>query len=329
MSQPSYTCIEQLDLAAKQLEERNPSYGRFALILIDNVVELMIHRICMQEISHDNLWVKLGKPKFTAEQRADAIGQRFDRKVKLCKKIKKINDYHASAILICHKYRNELYHEGLKYNDIVWDISSYYLSVAIDMLGTVYPSNSWSSGEIVSRVVEKHAGKGGRKVLSQMKDVAKSLKKEQPVRDKTLQISLSDSAMARVKETEDAMAFLVEDDPQQRTEEETIVSLQFYDYIRSEEPLIKEIWSKAKSFRQQEAAMAFVKEIWKPRYKNNPLHIFKKQADNIKIFDTELKALLEFERFRSEFAYFSGLITEAAIVLDGYIQNQIDIMRGK
>lgn len=35
-------CIEQLDLAAKQFQVNTPSYGRFSLLITDNIVELMI-----------------------------------------------------------------------------------------------------------------------------------------------------------------------------------------------------------------------------------------------------------------------------------------------
>jgi hypothetical protein len=45
------TCIEQLDLAALQLHQDNPAYRRFALILTDNIVELMCHQKC-----EDDFW---------------------------------------------------------------------------------------------------------------------------------------------------------------------------------------------------------------------------------------------------------------------------------
>ena len=329
MSQDSYTCIEQLDLAARQLEVGSPSYGRFALILIDNVVELIIHKVCAHEISYDDMWIKLGKPRFTPEQRSDATGQRFDKKVKFCKKAKKITAGQAEAIQICHKYRNELYHTGLKYNDIVWDLAWYYHEIATVLLAEVYPDHSWYSGAEVTTAVEKHAGKGGRKVLSEMHKVAESIGQTRPPKNRALPEALSISAQSQVEETEGLLEFLVKDDPQSRSEEVTIYELQFYDYIRSEEPLIKEIWEKAKTLKQQKAAMEFVREIWEPRYKTNPLPNFNKQAKKILGQKTDLNALKAFERFKSEFSYFSGIVEKAAIALDMYIQQQIDAMRGK
>jgi hypothetical protein len=329
MSQSAYTCIEQLDLAAHQLNERNPSYARFALILTDNVVELIIHRVCSHELSYDDMWVKLGKPRFTPEQRSDALGQRLDKKVKLCKTLGKISSDQSDAIQICHKYRNELYHAGLRYNDIIWDIAWFYHDIAIALLETVFPDHSWYSGATVTSAVEKHAGKGGKKVLSEMHEVAASLRQTKPTRHSTLPATLSKSAVKRTDETVESLEFLVADDPQNRPEAETIEDLQFYDYIRSEEPLVKEIWGKVKNQKQRVAAVNFIREVWKPKHASNPLPTYHEQAKKIAKKRKELDALKEFERFKSEFAYFSGLVEEAAIALDHHIQHQIDVARGK
>ena len=329
MSQSAYTCIEQLDFAAHQLAERNPSCARFALILTDNVVELVLHRVCAHELSCDDMWVKLGNPRFTAEQRSDALGQRFDKKVKLCKAIGKISADQAEAIQLCHKYRNELYHAGLQYNDIIWDIAWFYHDIAADLLGDVFPDHSWYSGAEVAPAVEKHAGKGGRRVLSEMKSVADSLRQVRPQRHRTLPVALSASAVKRTDETAESLEFLVTDDPQHRPESETIEDLQFYDYIRSEEPLVKEIWGKVKTQKQRAAAVAFIREIWKPKHSSNPLPGFQRRAKKIGSKRRELDALKDFERFKVEFSYFSGLVEEAATAPDQYIQHQIDVARGK
>jgi len=275
------------------------------------------------------MWVKLGKPRFTAEQRSDALGQRFDRKVKRCKAIGKLSADQSEAIQICHRYRNELYHAGLKYNDIIWDIAWFYTDIASDLLGEVFPEHSWYSGAAVTPAVEKHAGKGGRKVLSEMKEVADSLRQSRPQRPRTLQAALSESAVKRTDETTESLEFLVTDDPQHRPEAETIEDLQFYDYIRSEEPLVKEIWGKVKTQKQRAAAVTFIREVWKPKHASNPIPGFRDQAKKIGRKRKELDALKDFERFKSEFSYFSGLVEEAAIALDQYIQHQIDVARGK
>jgi len=329
MSQESYTCIEQLDLAAHQLKENSPTYGRLALILVDNVVELIIHKVCAYEMSYDDMWLKLGKPRYTPEEKSDATGQRFDKKVKFCKKAKKITAGQAEAIQICHKYRNELYHTGLKHNDIVWDLAWYYHEISTELLSEVFPDHSWHSGAEVTTAVKKHAGNNGYKVLHDMHVVAESIRNSRPNKIRTLPDALSASAKSRVEETINLLEFLVKDDPQNRSEEVSIYELQFYYYLRSEEPLLKEIWAKAKTFEQRNAAIEFIRQIWEPQYKTNPLPKFYEQAEKISAQKSDLNALKSFERFKAEFAYFSGIVEEAAIALDVHIQQQIDAMRGK
>src|SRR5437899_7421292 len=75
--------VEQLDLAAQQLKHvDDPAYGRFALILTDNLIELMLHKRCKDEMWMENLWVKIGKPKYTKKEREDVLGRYFAPKVK-------------------------------------------------------------------------------------------------------------------------------------------------------------------------------------------------------------------------------------------------------
>jgi hypothetical protein len=277
----------------------------------------------------DDMWVKLGKPRLTPAQRSDGTSRHFDRKVKLCKATERLSHDQANAALICHHYRNELYHSGLKYDDIIWDLSWYYYGLATQLLAEVYPEHSWFSGAHVTAAVEKHAGKDGRNVLDGMADVARSLKEYRPQRDRPLPKALSESAQHRVQKVKGSLEFLIRDDPQRRSEKTTIYELQLYDYIRSHEPLIKQIWDKVKTFKQQSAAIQFVREIWSPKYKTTPLPTFTKRAKQIANQKTDLDAIRAFERFQRDFAYFSGIVEEAAIALDTYIQKEIDRRRGK
>ena len=58
-------CIEQLDLAAKQFRVISPSYGRFSLLITDNIVELMMHKHCHVAFLMHEFWEKVGKQKYS------------------------------------------------------------------------------------------------------------------------------------------------------------------------------------------------------------------------------------------------------------------------
>lgn len=342
MSQSVYTCIEQLNLAAHQLSKRDPLYARFALMLIDNSVELIIYGVCSQELSFDAVMAETFgsyhvSSRFTSDKLRDyAKSQRFDEKLKFCKTIKKITPDQFDVIKICHKYRNELYHAGLKYNDIIWDIVWFYYDIAIILLETT-ADRSWSSVFNITPAVEKHAGKDGRKVAydTGVIEIANSLRQLKPSNDKNLSFALSESSVERIDETAEQLEFLVNNsptDPKKLIKDEIIEELQFYDYMRKDSS-VREVLRKAadevQNLAEYNEVVKSVRENWKPKYTSNPLTKFHEQAKKIGKKSKNLDALKEFERFKKEFAYFSTIVEESAITLDQHIQQEIDAYRGK
>src|SRR4051794_36616344 len=71
--------IDQLDLALDQLAMRDRNFDRFALMLVDNVVELALHQFA-QDRAGEN---KTSSPKNDPKAVAQALGQHFESKVRL------------------------------------------------------------------------------------------------------------------------------------------------------------------------------------------------------------------------------------------------------
>ncbi|WP_411725756.1 hypothetical protein [Methyloglobulus sp.] len=332
MSQSVYTCIEQLDLAAQQLDRRDPSYARFALILTDNVIELIIHRICLSELSFDAMLVKIGGSRFTSKQRSYARSQYFEPKIKLCKVIGKITSNQFNVIKICHGYRNELYHAGLKYNGIIWDIALFYYDFAIDVFESA--PDYWCSGIPVTPTVEKHAAKkDGRGIIHEigMSEIANSLRQLKPSRHRALSMALSESALEQTNDAAENLEFLVNNtsaDPKKRTEDEIVEELQFYDYIYSEES-VKERLSKAQNLTEYRETTNLIRKSWKPKHKSNPLPKFREQAKKIAKKSEDIDGLKEFESFKNNFTYFSRVVEENAIALEQKIQQEINEYRDR
>ena len=78
-------CIDQLDLAATQLHQDNPAYRRFALILTDNVVELMCYTRCKEEFRWDGQVG--GSEKHSAQEKAQVLGNDFAAKVNFLRRL--------------------------------------------------------------------------------------------------------------------------------------------------------------------------------------------------------------------------------------------------
>ncbi len=96
------------------------------------------------------------------------LGQWFEEKPKFLRKLNKISEEELHFILTCHKYRNELYHTGIKYDDIIFPLSWYYHELACELLCRLKLSYAymWSSRDVISDAVKRHAGEKGIPMLN-------------------------------------------------------------------------------------------------------------------------------------------------------------------
>jgi len=122
--------VEQLDLSAKQIHYGDPSYDRFSLILTDNIVELMLHKQCERLILQDEMWKRPEWRKYDENVRKEVLGQEFKEKTKFLKNEKLLSEEEQIFINICHKYRNDLYHIGIKFNDILHSLVLHFINIA-------------------------------------------------------------------------------------------------------------------------------------------------------------------------------------------------------
>jgi len=97
--------IDQLDLALDQLAVGDRNFDRFALMLIDNVVELTLHRFAQDKAGENEIWGRLARPKNDPKTIERALSQNFDNKVKAASKLGLINNTTCESILNLHSYR--------------------------------------------------------------------------------------------------------------------------------------------------------------------------------------------------------------------------------
>jgi len=331
-----YPCIEQLDLAAIQLQQNHPSYSRFALILTDNIIELMLHKQCEVEFQNDQLWklISPDKQKYSTKLKQKVLGQQFIEKLKFVRRLGKISDDEKHFILVCHKYRNELYHSGIKHDDIIYPLAWYYHDIVCDMFPKLKMSYgySWSSRDFITEAVKKHAGEKGIEILNVEESLAKtaeSLKRHKPDISEPLPVFLSEAAIGRIGKVQKNLKFLVADNPQGYGEAEMIKHIQFYDFLETERERPDSPLSTCKDHKQFFQLVEKIKDKWQPKVGKNPISGWWQNAKDIATESNDTKGLLKFERLRANMMYFDGVVTEAAISLDGWIQEQIDIARGK
>lgn len=151
--------IDQLDLALDQLAIRDRNFDRFALMLIDNVVELTLHRYARDKAGENKMRSHLVTPKLNPRVIEKALGQNFDAKVKAGVKLGLIESSICESILYLHSFRNTAYHKGLRHEKILRSLVIFFRS-ARAILKLYKPTCwSWGSYDKISHRAMKYLGK--------------------------------------------------------------------------------------------------------------------------------------------------------------------------
>jgi hypothetical protein len=324
--------IEQLDLAGKQLHKVNATYGRFALLLTDNIVELILHKRCEYEFLSDDAWKVLNRSKYSPKLRDKVLGQHFNEKVKFCRRIGLINDDQRDLILIGHRYRNELYHIGIKYEPIVYAIAWEYHNVACDLFMLARSSYGYTSipknelPEVVRYHIDHLITQDGMLIDHDRfrQEVADSLKRIKPQLSRSFVEIICNYAIEKVEAIIGNISFLSEDNRPGRKETEILHEIQFNKYLQEHfstvNPLpVPEFFEFVRQLRKK----------WKPKYRSDPTPRWLECARHLAGENTSINVLRKFESLKKDMQEFEEMVEEAAIGFDLYIQHQIDQLRGK
>ena len=210
------TVVEQLDRAIDELSTDHPINNRLALILIDNATELVLHRRCTDHLYGERLLRRL-QPK----QRRLANGRYLRDKLKVLEQLGDITGAERRFVNIAHHYRNELYHAGLQHDDITRAISGHYFLLCCDLFARLKPYGiSQSSTDRYTAIAKRYlsvrngwiafSGLGNRELVEVL---AEKLQGARPEQIPDLAETLAESARRAIGDIEDALAFVVRDNP--------------------------------------------------------------------------------------------------------------------
>lgn len=152
--------IHQLDLALDQLAVKDRNYDRFALMLVDNVIELVLHRHAVDQSIRGRLASDPAAfPDNHASLVAAALGPRFDAKVKLALVTAFIEQHEADALLHLHAIRNTAYHRGERHEGILRSVTLFYVRCVCDVLIKYKPPFWALLGKSIPHRAAKYLGK--------------------------------------------------------------------------------------------------------------------------------------------------------------------------
>jgi hypothetical protein len=324
--------VEQLDRAATELATDHPINNRLALILVDNAVELIVHRHAVDEVRED-----LHRPpphaKYPHKLRVEARGRYIGPKLQLARRSGVLNEIEDRFIDVCHQYRNQLYHVGIGHTGVIRALAGEYYRFACDLFGHVAPSGvTHASDDRYTEVGQRYVDtlKAAGTHYPDAKAFAELLKQNLPDTP-ALPETLWNDAETRIDEIAADFDFLVKDNPAGNDAAEVLRTVQFSaEFERRlvgagiEGPLYNpDQETRVRNVRKEMEAN------WKPRHSSVPLEKWRARAEKVSAMHDPMVALHEYEQLRSDMAPLETTILDAAAGLDSHIQSQIDWARGK
>lgn len=101
--------VEELEVCREMIKSASHVKSRTALILMDNLAEILAIRIYEAAFKRDNTFALVERPRINFAEIRDAKGD-FSRKISLLEKLGAISKYDASVLRVSHQYRNAAFH---------------------------------------------------------------------------------------------------------------------------------------------------------------------------------------------------------------------------
>lgn len=322
--------IDQLDLALDQLKIADRNYDRFALMLIDNVVELLLHRFAQDRAGENGIWARIGTPKHDPKTIEKALSRNFDAKAKAACKLGLLSNACCETVLNLHGFRNTAYHRGMRHDGILHSLAVFYFKNACSLHKAYKPRWwSWSSNDKLSYRALKYIGfpmvnepeKVFSDAFSRLDCIADSMQTDL-VRD------LSSNLSQTIDLMNDAIDFLVNDGPEKKSRNEIVLDCQAWPFAYTKEA---KAYAESKGCRENSfnGFVNWLSKNYEWPVKKDPVPSWRSRLDVLckeKDYHKTLKTYCDFMR---QTEVIRSQISESAAQLDSFIQYQIDVARGK
>lgn len=318
--------IDQLDFALDHISLQDTNYKRLALMLIDNAVELALH----QHAEESKRWEWDARDNSPEHQKAvsEALGQRFDSKVKFGRISGLIGEETAQSINTLHSYRNQLYHQGVMYEGILHALAVFYFRIACNLLAALpIRGFSWSSNHRIPLRAIKYIGNprfpDPRKmfplVWARLKEVSEGIKFD-------LVADLHAALTELTEETDRLLNYLAEGHPEKPSRDELVRDAQAWRIAFTDEG---KRFASTHSCRE-ETVGGYVKWLgqnYSFAFRNDPVPGWKERLASFGRERDPHAALRKYQEFVNQTQSVREAVEASVASLDAEIDRQIDAAR--
>ncbi|HEY9224543.1 MAG TPA: hypothetical protein VIP27_10390 [Variovorax sp.] len=322
--------IDQLDLAIDQLAIRDRNFDRFALMLVDNVVELVLHQHAKDKIMMGRAFAANKKPKPEWKTAVAATGQGFDAKVRYARETAMISAAAADSIQYLHSFRNSAYHQGSRHESILHSLAVFYFRLACAVLSAYKPVfYAMYSGDKVSHRAVKYLGKPGLlgqkdafvRASGRLSEVAEAL-------GENLIDDLQADMLSTIEQIDDWLDFISKNDPDRPSRDKAVRQCQAWPFAWTDDA---KAFAKANGCKASNVGeyVEWLGHNFNWQVKTDPIASWKKRHRSLEKEKNTDTALKKYCDFMTQTEAFREALDEGVQQLHGYIQEQIDRGRGK
>ncbi|WP_018441917.1 hypothetical protein [Trinickia symbiotica] len=321
--------LDQLDLALDQLALKDRNFDRFALMLIDNVVELTLH-----QHAHDiHLDAGLHPPddgsRVDPKIIAAALGPHFDAKVKLARATGFATGELADTVQYLHGFRNTAYHRGARREGILRALALFYARSACELLGEYRPPYFMSiSMDCLPHRAVKYLGATEQLLPSDAYKLAwQRLGAVATHLGNTLIADLSADLEKTVLRADEQLTFLaVNTTPAGITRNQAVLDCQVWPFAYSDEG---QAFAAAHGGPDPSAPgyIGWIEQHYRWPCRADPIPSWRKRSASLASERNCHAALKKYCEFMNQTEELRTAIDTSAAELDAHIQNAIDSMR--
>lgn len=326
--------IDQLDLALDQLAVADRNFDRFALMLIDNVVELTLHSFAQDKGYQNELWGRLGEPRHDPEAVKAALGRRFDAKARFAAKAGLVSTEVCESLLLLHSFRNTAYHQGKRHEGVLHSLAVFYFINACELAGTYEPIFwSSSSNDQISYRARKYLGELRWDIKEAIRNAFRRLAEVGASMEENLVGDLSTDMAMTIDRTDGDIQFVVDNiaavsSGEILTRDQVVIDSQAWPLAWTDEG-VKLATRGGCSSKLRGDVYHWLIENHTWQVNGDPIPGWKARLAALEAEKDYHRALKRYCDFMSQTGELRSQISEAAGSLDGEIQHRIDEARGK
>ncbi len=221
--------IEQLEEVGEQLDKGTTTAARLALLLLDNLIELIIYEKIRMIFYQDSVW----KSKIPPSIRNDVMRDFKNKVTFLVSSTNEIDPDDGEVLKVGHTIRNQTYHSDVLRESIIISITKVYFETVCRLWPRLwwggFSSRNYDYFKALSCKYEIKESAFNSKFLS---EICNCLIKNRTCPMEDLQETLASDVLTRLDDMLDSLDYLAKGSLVKKSTEETLKWLQFYENLK-------------------------------------------------------------------------------------------------